>query len=196
MDTWALLQATLLAAGTVSLVWISRRPLLAPGSHGFYRFFAWEAILALTVLNLPVWFASPFSPAQLASWALLLGSAFLVIHAVRLLGTIGRAGTRVPAGAGVDPAARANYTFENTSRLVQVGAYRFIRHPMYASLLYLAWGVYLKRPASAWGAALVLAASLALWLTARADERECEREFGSDYVDYMRHTRMFVPFVL
>ncbi len=196
MGAWALVQATLLVAGTTGLVWISRRPLRAPGSHGFYRFFAWEAILGLAVLNLPVWFHDPFSPAQLASWALLIGSAFLVIHAVRLLGAVGRSGTRAPAGAGADPAARANYSFENTSRLVQVGAYRFIRHPMYASLLYLAWGIYFKRPTSPWGVGLVAVASLGLWLTARADERECRREFGSEYVAYMSRTRMFVPFVL
>ncbi len=196
MHFWPLLQATLLVGGTGALAWISWRPLLVPGSHGFYRFFAWEAILALTVLDLPVWFHDPLSPAQLASWALLIGSAFLVIHAVRLLGAAGRSGTRAPASVDADATARANYTFENTSRLVQVGAYRFIRHPMYASLLYLAWGVYLKRPASVWGVGLVLAASLCLWLTARADERECQREFGREYADYMNRTRMFIPFVL
>ncbi len=38
---------TLLLAGTALVVWLSRKPLRKPGSHGFYRFFAWEAILGL-----------------------------------------------------------------------------------------------------------------------------------------------------
>ena len=39
-----------------------------------------------------------------------------------------------------------NLAFENTVKLVEVGLYRFIRHPMYASLLLLAWGAFLKHP--------------------------------------------------
>ncbi len=38
------------------LVFISRSSLRAPRSHGFYRFFAWEFILALFLLNANVWF--------------------------------------------------------------------------------------------------------------------------------------------
>ncbi len=57
-----------------------------------------------------------------------------------------------------------------------------------SSLLYLDWSVYLKRPASLSGIVLVLAASLFLWLTARADEEECQRAFGSEYTEF--------PFIL
>ena len=195
MRTWLIIQTVLLVAGSAALIYVSRRPLLAPGSHGFYRFFAWEAILALAVLNLPVWFRDPFSLAQVASWLLLIASAWLVIHAVRLLDAGGRPGTRASAGGSADPAAEANYVFENTSRLVRVGAYRFIRHPMYASLLCLAWGVFFKRPGSLAGLGLALAGSISLWLTARADEEECTRAFGPEYIEYMAQTRMFIPYV-
>ncbi len=195
MSSWPAVQATLFVLATGVLLYLSRRPLLAPGSHGFYRFFAWEAIVALVVLNLPVWFRHPLAPAQLASWLLLVGSIYPVVAALRLFRAVGHArapATPVPAGAREDP---ANYAFENTSQLVQVGIYRFIRHPMYASLLYLAWGVYLKRPASLAGIALALAASIFLWLTALADEEECTRVFGSEYTVYMSRTRRFVPYL-
>ncbi len=191
MQGWPIFQALLFIAGSAGIVYVSRKPLLHPGSHGFFRFFAWEAILALAVLNLPVWFRDPFSLAQVISWLLLVVSAFLVIHGVHLLDVVGKAGTRArESGAG-----EANYEFENTSRLVRVGAYRFIRHPLYASLLYLAWGIYMKQPASLPGLALALAATAFLWLTARADEEECKRSFGDEYVEYMKQTRMFIPFV-
>jgi protein-S-isoprenylcysteine O-methyltransferase Ste14 len=191
MQGWQIFQALLLIAGSAAIVYVSRKPLAHPGSHGFYRFFAWEAILALAVLNLPVWFRDPFSPGQIVSWVLMILSAFLVVHGVHLLDVVGKAGTRAKERGS----AEANYQFENTSRLVRVGAYRFIRHPLYASLLYLAWGIYMKQPASLPGFALALAATVFLWLTARADEEECRRSFGDEYVEYMKQTRMFIPFV-
>ena len=194
MSTWPVVQAVLFGGGSVPLLYLSRKPLLAPGAHGFYRFFAWEAILALAVWNLPVWFRDPFRPAQLASWVLLVLSIYPVVAGVRLLRAVGKAGARAPARAA-DRSAQANFAFENTSQLVRVGIYRFIRHPLYASLLYLAWGIYLKRPTSPPAVALVGVASASLWLTARADERECRRVFGGEYDDYMRTTRMFVPYL-
>lgn len=195
MSKWIVIQWATFLVASAGLLWISRRPLASRGSHGFYRFFAWEAIVGLTVLNLPVWFRSPFSPAQLASWLLLTGSALLVLHALRLFHTVGHAGGRSARAARDEPEG-ANYAFENTSQLVRVGAYRFIRHPMYASLLYGAWGVYLKRPGSPVCFALVVAASVLLWLTALADEAECVRAFGADYERYMSGTKRFVPFLL
>ncbi len=195
MPVWLAVRATLFVVASAILVYLSRKPLLAPGFHGFYRFFAWEAIVGLVVLNLPVWFRHPLSPTQLASWVLLVGSIYPVVAALRLLRAVGHARVTVPVAAGTrgDP---ANYAFENTSQLVRVGIYRFIRHPMYASLLYLAWGVYLKRPASIAGIALLAAASIFLWLTALADEEECARVFGSEYTAYMAGTRRFIPFLL
>ena len=42
MLTWKIV---ILVLGTAALVFISRASLLKPGTHGFYRFFAFEAIL-------------------------------------------------------------------------------------------------------------------------------------------------------
>ncbi len=192
LQLFSIIQAALFVGGSIALVTISRKPLRDPRSHGFYRFFAWEAILALVVLNLPVWFHDPFSPAQIISWLLLVGAAFLVLHGVYLLRVVGNPGARKQSAPG---GAESNYAFENTAHLVRVGAYRYIRHPLYASLLYLAWGIYLKQPASLPGIVLVLAATVFLWLTARADEAECRSFFGEEYREYMKQTRMFVPFI-
>jgi len=55
--------------------------------------------------------------------------------------------------------------------LVTEGIYRYIRHPMYSSLLLLAWGVFFK--SFSWAAlVLVLVATLALFATAKAEEAE------------------------
>ena len=164
------------------LAYISRASLRAPRSHGFYRFFAWEFILALFLLNIDVWFQNPLSWHQLISWFLLILSIVPLVFGVRALRSGGKP-TRQREG---EPQLLA---FEKTSTLVTTGIYRYIRHPLYSSLLLLAWGIFFKAP-SGLGLVLALGATVFLVLTAKADEAECIRFFGPDYESYMKQTRM------
>ncbi|MCJ7622948.1 MAG: hypothetical protein MUO76_05565, partial [Anaerolineaceae bacterium] len=63
---------------SAGIIWVSRASLRDPRSHGFYRFFAWEAILILILLNIDHWFYEPFSIHQIVSWLLLIVGLFLV----------------------------------------------------------------------------------------------------------------------
>ena len=173
---------------SLGILYISRGSLRAPRSHGFYRFFAWELIAALLILNLDVWFLDPWVWYQLISWFLLIVCILPLVFGVRALTAQGKPVGRREA----EPQLLA---FEKTSALVTTGIYRYIRHPLYSSLLFLTWGIFFKSPADLLGALLALAATLFLVATARADEAECVRFFGSAYQDYMKRTRMFVPFV-
>ena len=84
--------------------------------------------------------------------------------------------------------------FEKTSTLVTTGIYRYIRHPLYSSLLLLAWGVFFK--ALTWiGGILAAAATVLLYVTARADEAECLQYFGSAYHNDMSRSKRFLPYV-
>lgn len=172
--------------GTACFAWISRHALRKPLSHGFYRFWAWECMLALALLNFPMWTHHPFAPQQIVSWSLLLISLLLALHAVRLLRTVGH-----PSQTRRDPEL---LSFERTSTLVTTGAYRYIRHPMYASLLFLAWGIFLKE-VSFPSIVLVGGASIALFFTALRDEAECQQQFGADYAEYLKTRKRFVPFL-
>ena len=182
----SMLAAALIVVGSIPIVWASRRCLLRPSSHGFYRFFAFEAILCLIVLNAPKWFATPFAPRQLASWLLLSGSLVPAVSGFLVLRRLGHA----------QPVSdqSTNFAFENTTNLVTSGPYRYIRHPLYASLLFLAWGVLLKAVTPA-TVGLSLVATGALVATAKVEERENIAQFGPRYRDYMARTRLFVPFV-
>ncbi|HBY93508.1 MAG TPA: isoprenylcysteine carboxyl methyltransferase [Chloroflexi bacterium] len=172
---------------SAGLIYTSRASLRAPRSHGFYRFFAWEFIVALFLLNVDVWFRDPFSWHQLISWSLLIVSIVPLTFGVHSLATTGK-----PVKRREDDAQLL--AFEKTTTLVTTGIYQYIRHPLYGSLLLLAWGVFFKAPAWS-GALLVLAATLFLLATAKADEAECIRFFGSSYQAYMKQTKMFVPFL-
>ena len=176
-----------IAVGSLPILWWSRRSLLHPSSHGFPRFFAFEAILALVVLNAPHWFVYPLNAQQIASWLLLILSIFTVVWGVVLLRRLGRSR---PTNDG-----SPEFKWENTERLVTTGIYRYIRHPMYSSLLFLTWGAFLKS-VSLITFILAGVATLALALTARAEEAENIVRFGEEYRSYMGKTSRFVPFLL
>jgi protein-S-isoprenylcysteine O-methyltransferase Ste14 len=147
-------------------------------SHGFYRFFVFESDILLVLIQLQFWFADPFTIPQLLSWFLLATSLLLALHGFYLLRKVGE----------------PNGQFEATTQLVTVGAYRYIRHPLYASLLFLAWGAFLKHPT--WGIGLlVLINLLACIATAKVEEAECLEKFGAQYIAYMRSTKMFIPYL-
>jgi protein-S-isoprenylcysteine O-methyltransferase Ste14 len=172
------------SAAVAQLSWRSLRDLR---SHGFYRFFAFELLSALILLNAPMWFRDPLSARQLVSWFLGAASIGLAIDGFRPLRLIGRP---------MPTAARStDLPFENTTTLVTVGAYRFIRHPLYASLLALVWCACLKNPFAVDSIVLALGASGFLIATAIAEERENLVRFGAAYADYMKRTRRFVPFL-
>lgn len=172
---------------SAGLAYISRASLRAPRSHGFYRFFAWEFILALVLLNVDTWFRDPWSWHQLISWVLLFGSIVPLAFGVHGLATRGKQVEHRQDDAQL-------LAFEKTTALVTTGIYRYIRHPLYSSLLLLGWGVFFKSPS--WvGGLLALAATLSLFATARADEEECIRYFGPAYQAYMQRTKRFVPFL-
>ena len=182
----AWVQAVAFGLGTLILLALSWQALRRPKSHGFYRFFAWEAILGLLVLNGPLWFVDRFALHQRLSWLLLFASLLLLFAGLYQLRRMGR-----PDGQRTDAEL---FAFERTSQLVTSGIFRLIRHPLYASLLLLAWGVACKQPN---GLSLVLAllASLTLWLTAKRDEAECLQQFGEAYRDYMQRSKMFIPWI-
>ena len=84
---------------------------------------------------------------------------------------------------------------EETTQLISSGLYRFIRHPLYMSLILGGFGVMMKDPQ--WPQVILsLVNFLALYLTARVEEGEMILKFGQEYSDYMKKTKMFIPFIL
>ncbi|MCG6912725.1 isoprenylcysteine carboxylmethyltransferase family protein, partial [bacterium BMS3Abin03] len=71
---------------------------------------------------------------------------------------------------------------------------KYIRHPMYGSLLFLAFGAMLKY-ISILTISLAVATLIFIIFTAKTEEKENIKFFGTDYVDYMQTTKMFIPFV-
>lgn len=147
--------------------------------HGIPRFFAFESIFLLVLLNIGIWFKDPFSLQQVISWILLIMSAYFGLAGYIVLKKRGRSGRN----------------FEDTTVLVKSGVYRFIRHPLYLSLFLLGTGVMMKDPKII---SLILGAVnlLAVYITSRIEETEMIERFGEPYREFMKETRMFIPFIL
>ncbi len=169
---------------SVGVVFISWKSLPKPHSHGFHRFFAFELLLALLLNNFGFWFENPFSVPQLISWVLLSASLILAIHGFYLLRVIGKPQAAVQGSS--------DWGFENTANIVTIGAYRYIRHPLYASLLLMAWGAFFKHTTIGSGI-LALGISAFLVTTAKTEEKENLARFGEEYTRYRKTTKMFIP---
>ncbi len=174
-----MLEAIIFILGSAIIIWVSLSSLRQPGSHGFYRFFAWEIILGMFALAVRGWFADPFAWHQIISWILLVVCLIPIIYGVILLRSVGKPTDELEA----------------TTHLVTKGIYRLIRHPLYASLLFLAWGIFFKSPSLLDGCMAAVATAF-LYATARADEAECMLKFGEEYGGYMKKTKMFIPYLL
>ena len=164
---WVILSATLL------FFTLSRNH-----PYRFTRFLAFECLLSLIFLNASAWFKNPFSIQQIISWTLLVTSFMLAAHGFFLLKRRGH-----PEG-----------DLEDTTVLITSGAYKYIRHPLYTSLLIFGLGAFIKNPS--WlGVLLVGLTILGVTLTAIREETHNIARFGEEYLSYMENTKRFIPYL-
>ena len=146
--------------------------------YRFTRFLVFESLLSLIFLNAEDWFQSPFSFLQVIYWLCMAGAFLLAVHGFTLIKTKG-----APEG-----------DFEDTTTLITTGAYRFIRHPLYASLFLFALGVFLKDP-SLPGTGLLGTTVLSVVFTASIEEEHNLIRFGEAYQAFMDKINRFIPFI-
>ena len=170
---------TVLIAGSIVLVLFSWFVSIREKRfHGITRFFSFECIFILFLLNVRIWFHDVFSFHQIISWTLLIASIYPVLAGFISLKRKGR----------------SESNFENTTVLVKSGIYKYIRHPLYCSLLLLGTGIMFKDLNTL---KVILGAinMVAVYLTAIIEEKEMLTKFGSEYEYYMKETKMFFPLV-
>jgi len=135
-------------------------------------------------------FASPFAvpwarlPGDPAIWfvaglALLAAGSFLRRHCFRVLG-------KFFTGA---------VTIQEEHRLVDGGAYRWVRHPSYSAALLMVLGISLAL--DNWIGVLVATAVAVLVYSYRAhvEEQALLGSLGAPYAEFMATRKRFVPFV-
>lgn len=128
----------------------------------------------------------PFSIRQVFSWIFLIISVYLVVAGVILMKRIGK--------PEKNRDKKTLYEFEQTTELVDKGIFKYIRHPLYASLIFLTWGILLKNPTPELSI-VSLVSTVFLYVTAIYDEKECKIFFGDKYSDYMKRSKRFIPYI-
>jgi protein-S-isoprenylcysteine O-methyltransferase Ste14 len=81
-----------------------------------------------------------------------------------------------------------------TDKLVILGPYRFVRHPMYAAALYISLGLALLTQSLACFAVFFIYAVL-ISLLIPVEEKGLRQVYGEKYGDYQHHVRKFIPFL-
>ena len=165
---------------------ISLRTLFNTKSHGFYRFFSWICMSWLFASNYTFWFVQPLSMNQIISWILLIYSVYLVIAGMLLIKKIGKPNSTRDE--------KNLFGFEKTTELIETGVFMYIRHPLYSSLIFVTWAIFLKNPTPPLFIIALLSTNF-LYFTSRFDEKECISYFGDKYKEYMKRTKMFIPYL-
>jgi protein-S-isoprenylcysteine O-methyltransferase Ste14 len=83
----------------------------------------------------------------------------------------------------------------STQSVVQSGPYRFVRHPSYTAILIMLLGVGLALANWASLVAMLAGGLIGLLYRVRVEERALVEALGQPYVDYLRHTKRFIPFI-
>jgi len=171
---------------SIPVVLISWRTLFSFKNHGLYRFIAWEFMLWLAVSNFSYWFYKPFSTNQIISWVCLIVSLYYALAGFIVM----KRKTKTDAKRD-----RSLYSFEKTAEIIESGIFKYIRHPLYGSLIFLTWGIFFKHTDIEL-LRIALLATLFMTITSLVEEQENIAYFGEKYHRYMKKTRMFIPFLL
>ena len=183
-----MIQWILFAVSSLLLAVISWKSLHNRHSHGYHRFFAWEAILGLIVINAPIWFHDPFSWNQIISWILLVASLFPLVLGVNSLRSVGRPDPNVRS----DPELLG---IERTTNLVRIGIYKYIRHPSYLGqlLIILGSGIAFSNYVSI--VILFIPFFLAVLYRISIEETVLMDYFTDAYLEYKKKTKLLIPWV-
>ncbi len=171
---------------TALFVFLCKRQLKNIKCHGFYRFFSFELLLLLALINIDVRQLNLFGWSGILSGVCLLSSLAVVVYSLQQLKKV---------DIKKRDNAPENFTFENTQDLVTQSIYRHVRHPMYSSLLLLGLGLFFQKP-SVVGLMILLFVFLFVWLTAWVEEKENIIFFGDQYREYKKSNKMLIPFFL
>ena len=95
---------------------------------------------------------------------------------------------------GVNWAHGGEYQVKNNQELVTTGIYRHIRHPIYLGVI-LAYGGGQIVAGSYLSIVFLILFTYSSIVQAKKEEKLLLQHFGQKYEEYMRHTKMLIPYI-
>jgi protein-S-isoprenylcysteine O-methyltransferase Ste14 len=185
--------------------------ILFSDTHGrkFYRFFGFEFLFLLILVNFGEWLKNPFTLYRMITWMILCSSFLLAGFGIHHLLEYGKPPINGNPEAIPDLKTSGIYKYirhylyrsrillgiETTTSLVTSGIYKYIRHPLYSSMIILGAITLLKTEIpSLLATSLFSVGTVFLYATARIEEKENLLKFGQDYAAYIKQSKMFFSF--
>jgi len=173
----------------LNLIFIGLLPKIFFRKDGRFNLMWWVTaspflLCALFLILATAGYIAPFKPDRWARWLDLISVPFSVTSIALLFFTLGT--HRIPI-------ALWHQDNDAPKHIVTYGAYRWIRHPFYASFILALLGAFLFCPH--WGTLYTLLHGVTvLNLTAAREERRLSAsEFGDEYRQYIERTGRFWP---
>jgi protein-S-isoprenylcysteine O-methyltransferase Ste14 len=79
--------------------------------------------------------------------------------------------------------------------LITTGPYHYVRHPMYTALIAIGIGLFLLSANWYFGLPFIATIVVIIFRIRKEEEAMIER-FGEEYIQYMKRTRRFIPFLI
>jgi protein-S-isoprenylcysteine O-methyltransferase Ste14 len=139
--------------------------------------------IGLAVIAFSIVWQPTFWEKSLIPWRLALALVFFILASAlswTAARTLGRQ-WRIDAGLNADHA------------LITSGPYRFVRHPIYTSLLCLLWAVGFLFTRLPWLALATVLAVLGTEIRVRVEDGLLQSRFGKQFEDYKRSVPGYIP---
>jgi protein-S-isoprenylcysteine O-methyltransferase Ste14 len=173
----------------LNLIFIGLLPKIFFRKDGRFNLMWWVTASPFFICTLFLLFAAagyiaPFKDAAWSRWIDLISVPLSVASIALLFFTLGT--HRIPI-------ALWHQDNDAPKHIVTYGAYRWIRHPFYASFILALLGAFLFCPH--WGTlyALLHGATVLNFTAASEERRLSASEFGGEYQQYVRRTGRFLP---
>ncbi len=171
----------------VSALFVKKSVSRRPNSSIIFRIALMIIIISLIKLGKSSWsrFVLPSGSSFHASSTLTIIASILTV-----LGLLGAIWSRIKLGTNWS----GYVTYKEGHELVTTGPYRFVRHPIYTSMIMMFIGTALFYQSLPIAFFLAVIATF-LILRMKREEEIMTKLFGKEYADYVRTTKKIVPFI-
>lgn len=90
----------------------------------------------------------------------------------------------------------ASLQIQDKQNLIKTGPFAILRHPCYSGFMLSLWGLGLSFLNWIFLIMIIVFSLIVFLIQIRIEEKELEKFFGNEYVEYKKHTKKLIPYIL